>query len=738
MPAARTTAVDHIRPRPITRIPDLAPAPARKRTAASLEATFGLSPQAARTIADAIVDHGAARDAIRAPERRRVPGGELIMVSADAYAAKTGPDPANIRTAPGQVHAFAVTPGTGAENSRFAPVRPATSDPSGRPELHAEVQSRLHLEWAYGRSAEFVLAHNDWTGSIAAQGVMEAVWVAAVRYHHLDDGSALDVAQSSEGSSRITAAHHNLARAFSFDSATAVYNLNDATLRKWIKEINDRIDLGTMTEDWEVAARAFTIPALFVVGFEPADPVDAPPFHVAVQSLVALRHVDPPAPWGESAEMEALADGVLDELERRRILRRDQRRWLAGSMTRQEASASHFSDDAAVRAAHVVQLFTSTDPKISHAIRAAVTAQSTRRQIRNKLKDQMATALIMRAVADGDRHRERVRKYLRDGVGQDWHRRPWKATHRSADDLEKSALGEVAGLPSIDADPGPASLELAARAMFPLITGLHLHADRGTANNDQPDRRMPGQVLDAMRRTPGGVRQLARALRDGAAGNKVVLVDDQGRPELEGTRAKIARDADLRQRFPHGSKTVRPTGPADTPAKRLQGKIADLSEVVGKLTEALDAVAKVTGDRGGPLVEDEGISSTHASAWLADLEEARNRLMRWKLINELNSPAPTSGDDDSEDVDVSTLTVDDLDGYGDETLAEIAVELGCEVGDDADRDELLDALAEALAERSGDGADVDDIPERFTGVTKDGREYIDGLEVVDVDLSEAR
>lgn len=658
-------------------------------------------------MADAMVDHNRARDSIRNPERRRVPGGELIMVAADAWSARLGYDPANMRTAQNQVHPFAVAPGTGAENSRFAPIRPPVSDSSGRPELIAEIDSRVHLEWGYDRAAEFVLAHNNWTESIAAQGVMEAVWVTSVRYRHADDGSYLFIPQSSEGSSRVTATHHNMAKALPFDSATSIYDLKDQTLRSWISQVNDRIDLGTMSSEWEVAARAFIIPALFIVGFEPADPTDAPPFHVAVQSLVALRHVDPPAPWGEAAEMEALADGVLDELERRRILRHDQRRWLAGSMTRAEAAASHFTDNAAVRAAHIVELFTSSDLKVQQAIRAAVTAQSTRRQIRNKLKDQMAAALIMRGLPDGERNRERIRKYLRDGVAQDWHRRPWRATHRSIDDLEAAALAEVEVLESIEAEPGPASLELAARAMFPLIAGLHLHADRGTANNDQPDRRNPGQVLEAMRHTRGGVRQLARALRDNAAGHRVVLVDENGHPELDGARAKMVRDSDLRARFPHGSKTARPVGPADTPAKKLAVKIADLSEMVGKLTEALNEVTKVTSDRGGPLVDEEGISSTHATAWITALEEARDRLMRWKLINDLRAPAQPTVEDEI-DIDVTTLTVDDLDRLDDVQLADVAEELGCDVDPDAARDDLLDAVAERLLELGSQDEDEDD------------------------------
>ena len=39
-------------------------------------------------------------------------------------------------------------------------------------------------------------------------------------------------------------------------------------------------------------------------------------------------------------------------------------------------------------------------------------------------------------------------------------------------------------------DPGPASLELAVRAAYPLVVTGGLTDDRGSANNDQPDRRI--------------------------------------------------------------------------------------------------------------------------------------------------------------------------------------------------------------------------------------------------------
>jgi hypothetical protein len=236
--------------------------------------------------------------------------------------------------------------------------------------------------------------------------------------------------------------------------------------------------------------------------------------------------------------------------------------------------------------------------------------------------------------------------------------------------------------------------------MYPLITGLHLHADRGTANNDQPDRRLPGQVVEAMRHTEHGVRQLARALRDHAAGNPVALVDEAGQPEIEGTRVKTARDVELRSLFPQGSRTTRPPGPADTPHKKLEGRVADLSETFGKLVEALAAVDKVRSDRGGKLIEEVGIAPTSVNAWLTHLDEARNELTRWKMIHEFRTPVVLPpAVPNPEPVEADTVTVEELDDLSSEQLAWLAEDLGLDVPGGAGRDELLDALSDRIRDR---------------------------------------
>jgi hypothetical protein len=696
--------LDHIRPRPVGRLPELAPAPARRRTAEALTRK-GLSVAAAQAIADAIVDHGTARHHIANPELRRVPGGDLLAVRADGWVRRLVPDPANMRTGPDRVHPFAVAPGTGGENSRFAPVGAAASEPTGRPELVARAESREHLEWAHDRAAEYVMRVNNWSDSIAAQGVMEEVWVVPTTYR-LDDGSPeLVVCQTAEGSSRITACRRNT----STNPVEDAYGLKDSALRAQIARINDAIDMGTLDEEGERLARSFVVPVLFIIGFDSADSVDAPPFHVAVSSLVALRHVDRPEPWGEASEMEALADGVLDECQRRRVIRADQRRWLAGSMTRADALTAHLSDDPSVRAAHIAGMFTSSDSKVQVAIRAAVTAQSTRRQIRIKLKNQMAAALIMRALDDGARHRERVRKYMNDAIAQDWHRRPWTPTQRPIDELERAALREVGAVAQPGDDPGPASVELAARAMYPLVAGLQLHGDRGTRQNDQVDRRTPGGVLDSMRRSEHGVRQLAQAVRDGLEGLRIRAVDPDGKfvTEGDGSRIRTVSDNDLRTTFPQAGKATKPRGPVDTPHKRLSAAVAELGTTIETLSEAVDAVAAV-GGHGGALVNEEGIAPAHVVAWLRTLEEIRDNLQRWRWIAEARQPASPERGEQGPDAD----GIEDLD-Y--DALVSLASKAGLVFDEDLEREELIELLIdngitslpddEAADDRLGTGGD---------------------------------
>jgi transposase InsO family protein len=66
----------------------------------------------------------------------------------------------------------------------------------------------------------------------------------------------------------------------------------------------------------------------------------------------------------------------------------------------------------------------------------------------------------------------------------------------------------------------------------PLIVSGRLTSDRGAANNGQPDRRVAGEVLDAMRHSVQGVAQLGQALKDFADGKPIRAVDEDGNLKL--------------------------------------------------------------------------------------------------------------------------------------------------------------------------------------------------------------
>jgi hypothetical protein len=472
-----------------------------------------------------------------------------------------------------------------------------------------------------------VLAENDWRSSIASQGVMEAVWVVPTTYRHGDDSAPATTLTTVEGSSRTTAVHDLL----KIRSADVPYDDNESKLRAHIRKLNEALDRGPTFDDL-IALRCERIPALILVGFR-RHPSGNTEFPTAVKSLVALRHVDPPKPWGEGPENESLADEVLDELYRRGLLSATERDYLAGACTRTEAKAAHLSDDPVVRAARIVHLFTSGDERISEAIRVAVTSQSTRKRITPKMCNELATALILRATAEEPAKTDQARRYMRHAFGKFIHREKWESTDRDVEHLAKEALKEVRRSIGDEsgADPGPASLELAVRAAYPLVVSGRLHADRGTRDNMQPDRRTPGDVLDAMRRTTQGVFQLAQSLRDFAAdGQQMRAVDEKGQVKklADGAGDQFINDVYLRSEFPPPGK-ARALRPGDTPTDVYHNRLNAFSQAIESLEQSFAAIGEVIGDDGRALVEARGADPRSCSAWRVVLRKIDEELIVW-------------------------------------------------------------------------------------------------------------
>ncbi len=624
----------YLLPRPIEQLPDYAHATARRTLADRLVDAFGLSRAAAGAIANGVVDPSEVRKAIGEPsdpevERIAVPGGRLLGIRTQVWVRRILPDPRNPRLLPSRRHPIAVDPGTAGEDAKFRPVPEPRSPAGARPqigELVVDIESRHQLNWASQQAAAFVLSENDWRESIRHQGVMEAVWLTATTYEHGDGSAPVTTLVTAEGSSRITANHDNLG----IRSADVPYDDNETKLRAYIRKLNEAYQRGPSAEDI-VALRCERVPALILVGFEPYHD-GSTGFPTAVKSLVALRHVDPPQPWGDGPENESLADEVLDEFYRRNLITATQRAYYAGSCTRSEARAAHLSDDPTVRAAQIVRLFTNKDERFLDATRVAVTSQSTRKRITQKLLNELATALILRAMAEGRDRTDQVRRYMRHAFGLAVHNKPWESTDRDVAQLTAAALSEVRGAIG-DAktdEPGPASLELAVRGAYALVVSGRLNADRGSANNDQPDRRTPGQVLDAMRCTIQGVHQIGRALHDFVGDGQLRAVDEDGvvRRLEDGISDRMINDVYLRGEFPPPG-AARAPRPGDTPLDQYHNRLSELGDAMGAVARAFTALSDVVGDDGRPLVDGRGVEQRTCNAWREILDRIHDELVVW-------------------------------------------------------------------------------------------------------------
>ena len=631
----KLTSDDHVLPRPVERLPDYAHAKARQNLAEKIVDAFLLSEASAAAIANAVVDPSEVRKSIGDTtdpdvEKIAVPGGTLLGIRTSVWARRTMPDPRNPRTLPSRRHPFAIDPGTGGEDSKFRPVpEPRSLDPAQRhkAELAVDIENRHHLTWASQQAASFVLAENDWRASIESQGVMEAVWLVATTYQHADGSAAATTLTTVEGSSRETAVHTLLR----VHSADVPYDDSDAKLRAHIRKLNDAYERGERDRETLVALRCERLPALILVGFRPHEG-GATGFPTAVKSFVALRHVDPPKPWGEGPENESLADEVLDELYRRDLISRRSAAIIAGACTRAEARAAHLPDDPVQRAAQIVRLFTDKDDRVDEAIRVAVTSQSTRKRITSKLMNELATALILRAVADDRAKVDQIRRYLRHAFSKSAHRDGWQATGRATEQLVDQALTEVReaiGNGNTE-EPGPASLELAVRGSYPLVVSGRLNADRGSSGNEQPDRRTPGEVLDAMRRSLHGVRQLGQALQDFEQSQPLRAVDEDGKVKRtsDGSSDQTVSDIYLRHEFPPPGK-AKAARPGDTPTDRYNTAIAALSRAFDELDRSFDALSKVVGEDGQPMVDARGVDLRLTEPWRTTLRRVDVETVIW-------------------------------------------------------------------------------------------------------------
>lgn len=611
------------RPPQLLEVPALAPAV--RRAAERLQEQFKLSLDAAEAFASAVVDPAEIRKAADNPEELYVPGGTLHGLRARVWTRRVMPDPRNPRVGPARRHPVAVRPGS-TEDAHFRPIPEPDPDPDGRPELQLSIESREHLTWSSVIAKKYILKDNDWRLSIRNQGVMTEVWLSAVTLVHGDGTATVTVPVTSEGSSRLTACHDIL----DIRSADVPYARDDRGLRSIVRSLNEVVTNGPTIEQAE-SLRCETIPALLLVGFEP-HPGSTATFATAVRSLVALRHVEPPKAWNEAAKMGSIADAVLETLTDQGLLRAEEELWLLGALTPEEAEAKGFSADPAVRAARIVRLLTDSDPTVHQTIRVAITGQTTKQRITNKFKLEVAAALILRAVSGADEGQKvsDIYRALQTGFADSLASEPWHATYRATEDVVADALREL----DRGIETGASSLELAARAAYPLVVSRQLFPDRGTSNNDQVDRRQPGKVVERMRTSSWGIHQLGRALQDHASGERIRAVSVTGEPIAldNGDGAQLVTDNWLRQTFPPPGRPVAPAAP-DTAHERYMDALAKMGDAMDAVDRAVRRLVGVEGVDGRRLVETEGVEPGHADAWMEDLMKLIQRIPVWRATH---------------------------------------------------------------------------------------------------------
>jgi hypothetical protein len=323
---------------------------------------------------------------------------------------------------------------------------------------------------------------------------------------------------------------------------------------------------------------------------------------------------------------------VLEELHHQGLITTVEKEYFGGTLTREEAEAAHMSSDPAYRTARLVHLFTSRDQNLKLAIRRAVTRQSTRKNITATMMNDLATALILRAMSEDPARSDQVRRYMRAAFGKFVHRNLWKPEVRNTDELVARSMEEVQHKKASghDHDTGPHSIDLAVRAAYPLIVSGRLNSDRGTANNDQPDRRVAGEVLDAMRHSVQGVSQLRQALKDFADGKPIRAVDEDGNLKLssDGSTYVTVNDVYLRSEFPPPG-TTQAVRSGDTPADRFRRALAKAEDAVVALEEAVQSLGRVAGEDSVPLVDTRGLDPAIGKAWREKLSDMDDSLGFW-------------------------------------------------------------------------------------------------------------
>ncbi len=595
----------HLPLKPIVRPPSRARANARQNLATALTDRFGHSAASATAIARAVVDPSRVRQQLGATINERVPGGTLHMVHTEVWPAAICPSPINPRAAGDRVY-----PAGASVDRRVArPRRPlvvAGSDMKGAPSLHLKVEDPDHFVSSLQASMDVLMSTAEQLIlDLPEQGVMRPVTVVALRVEHDDRSPTVTLPTTPDGSSRTTIVWDR----WGLESAAEAYNVvDDRRLGQKIAKVEQLAskDATLLTDDERVLLRLSTVPAEIIVGFT-ADPGSDLTFARAVESWVADIHVDPPRPWGMSADLDTKATAILESFAAQTSWSDEYIDYLGGYLTPTEAKAAGFGATADVRALEIlVQLGDDTRKTILNDGLRRLGARRPRRPDRlEPLVELMLRPLRGSATPAEIGIARTTLLNLRDMA--EWNRPGWTPSGKELEDLVRAAKRELsAALKKKEGyedtpTPGPLALELGFMGAFWLAR--HGGLRRQTRGAIEGDDREPAHLFREMMTTEYGLTLLKHIIKEGRAGHQPQAVDASGKVAKDSTGAVIPITTPwIKSAFPR-SRTRPPKPDAPDYARAVKNVRAQVNEV----ESAVKHLMGLRGASGGSVARSLGL-----------------------------------------------------------------------------------------------------------------------------------
>lgn len=357
--------------------------------------------------------------------------------------------------------------------------------------------------------------------------------------------------------------------------------------------------------------------------------------------VVSQHHLDQPTPFSAVTDWQTRSEAVLDWCDEKDLFVRPPdvssqttRRWLEQPKNAVETGECH-GDDIAMIA--IASLLHSPDTPLDRQIGKALRTRGVTGAQRTNARSEVTAHVICHSQTGGSREgvrsaMERVLRWtaLRD---QQVDMRPIGVLLEQATaELQREAEARSVGHKPV---PGPATLQIAARAAYHLVcrpANMEPLLQRSSHGAEKGKGIEPGQVLQKLASTLPGLRQLAQAIFDGRRALPVRRVDNdataQDLAEAPG-QGEVLDAAALRKLALENEPVI-----ADRTAANL---IADDSKKLSELVDEVNALVEVMGERPDDTLpevrylDERGWADPNNS--LKPLTEVLSTLNRWHEVH---------------------------------------------------------------------------------------------------------